>query len=103
LRTCCAPVPTRREEPASSPSLTKKKQKGQETRVWTDIFGRKATGKFIRIFGSNVVVSRAGGPLTIDFFQLSDADQTYVRELLTARGEEDLIPVKPPPKRDDAG
>jgi|GEM_PF-2188528 len=97
-----APVPDRPEEPSASPSLSKKKQKGQETRVWTDIFGRKATGKFIRVFGNNVVVSRPGGPLTIDFFELSDADQAYVRELLTSRGEEDLIPVKPPPKREVA-
>jgi hypothetical protein len=96
-----APVPDRPEEPSASPSLAKKKQKGQETRVWTDIFGRKATGKFIRVFGNNVVVSRPGGPLTIDFFELSDADQAYVRELLTSRGEEDLIPVKEPPKRKD--
>ena len=73
-----APVPDRPDKPASSPSASKKKAQGQESRVWTDIFGRKATGKFIRIFGSNVVVSRAGGPLTIDYFQLSDADQTYV-------------------------
>jgi len=93
-----APVPDRPEEPATAPSSNKKKQKGPESRVWTDIFGKKATGKFIRIFGSSVVVSRAGGPLTVDFFQLSDADQAYVRELLTSRGEEDLIPVKPPPK-----
>ena len=93
-----AAVPDRPEEPATAPSSNKKKQKGTESRVWTDIFGRKATGKFIRIFGSSVVVSRAGGPLTIDFFQLSEADQAYVRELLTSRGEEDLIPIKPPPK-----
>jgi hypothetical protein len=92
-----APVPDRPDDSATGPSLNKKKQKGPESRVWTDIFGRKGTGKFIRIFGSSVVVSRAGGPLTIDFFQLSDADQAYVRELLTSRGEEDLIPVKPPP------
>jgi DNA-directed RNA polymerase subunit RPC12/RpoP len=97
-----APVPDRPAESADpAPLPTKKKSKGPETRVWTDIFGRKATGKFIRIFGSNVVVSRAGGPLTIDYFQLSEADQAYVRELLTSRGEEDLIPVKPPPRRDD--
>ena len=58
-----APVPDRPEEPARSSTLpTKKKQVGPESRVWTDIFGRKGTGKFIRIFGSNVVVSRAGGP-----------------------------------------
>ena len=92
-----APVPDRPEEPAAAPSLNKKKQKGPESRVWTDIFGRKGTGKFVRIFGSSVVIGRAGGPLTIDFFELSDADQTYVRELLTSRGEEDMIPVKPPP------
>ncbi|MCI0361102.1 MAG: hypothetical protein L0211_21695, partial [Planctomycetaceae bacterium] len=99
-----APV-ERAEEPAASgtaPSLAKKRSKGPESRVWTDVFGRKATGKFVRVFGSNVVVSRPGGPLTIDFFELSDADQAYVRELLTWRGEEDLIPVKPPPKREDA-
>jgi ribosomal protein L37AE/L43A len=92
-----APVPDRPEEPAAAPSVNKKKQKGTESRVWTDIFGRKGTGKFVRIFGSSVVIGRAGGPLTIDFFELSDADQTYVRELLTSRGEEDMIPVKPPP------
>jgi hypothetical protein len=67
------------------------------TRVWTDAQGRKMTGKFVRVFGASVVISRAGGPITIPFFNLSEADQQYVKDFLTDRGEEELIPAQPPP------
>jgi hypothetical protein len=48
------------------------------------------------VFGGGVVISRAGGPITIPFFGLSEADQQYVKDLLTERGEEALIPERPP-------
>ena len=66
-------------------------------RVWTDNQGRKTTGKFVRVFNGRVVISRAGGPIAVAYFDLTEADQQYVQDLLTARGEEALIPIRPPP------
>jgi hypothetical protein len=63
-------------------------------RVWTDNQGRKTTAKFVRVFNGQVVLSRAGGPVSLPFFDLIEADQEYVKEVLTSRGEEDLIPTQ---------
>ncbi len=83
-------------EPAGdAPSLTKNRPKAPVSRVWTDNQGRLTTGKFVRIFNGNVVLTRAGGPVTIPFFDLTEADQQYVKDFLTSRGEEALIPVRP--------
>ncbi|HEX5104247.1 MAG TPA: hypothetical protein VFV87_10575 [Pirellulaceae bacterium] len=65
-----------------------------ENRTWTDIHGNQITGKFVRIFGSNVVIHRASRSVTVKFFELGSEDQEYVRELLTSRGQEGLIPPK---------
>jgi hypothetical protein len=66
------------------------------SRVWTDNQGRKFTGKFVRVFDGNVVTTRAGGPVTTPFFDLVEADQQYVKDVLTSRGEAALIPDRPP-------
>lgn len=83
------------EPTGDAPSLTKNRPKAPVSRVWTDNQGRLTTGKFVRIFNGNVVLTRAGGPVTIPFFDLTEADQQYVKDLLTSRGEEALIPVRP--------
>jgi hypothetical protein len=65
-----------------------------ENRTWTDIHGNQVTGKYVRIFGSNVVLLRGGKSVTVKFYELSSEDQEYLRELLTSRGQEGLIPPK---------
>ncbi len=78
------------------PSLTKRPIT-PTNRVWTDNVGRKTTAKFVRVFNGHVVLSRAGGPISVPFYDLVEADQQYVKDLLTSRGEEDLIPARPLP------
>ena len=90
-----SPAPAEQETPAPPPALGPRKAKAPTNRVWTDTAGRKTTGKFVRVFGDKVVISRSGGPITIGFYELSEADQTYVRELLASRGEENIIPEPP--------
>lgn len=68
-----------------------------ENRTWTDIFGNQVTGKYVRIFGSNVVLLRGGKSVTVKFYELTSEDQLYVRELLTSRGQEGMIPPKVDP------
>jgi hypothetical protein len=68
-----------------------------ESRTWTDVFGNQVTGKYVRIFGSNVVLLRGGKSVTVKFYELSSEDQEYLRELLTSRGQEGLIPPKVDP------
>lgn len=80
----------------SPPSLTKRPI-APTNRVWTDNVGRKTTAKFVRVFNGHVVLSRAGGPISVPFFDLVEADQQYVKDLLTSRDEEDLIPARPLP------
>jgi hypothetical protein len=81
------------------------KPKPPVTRVWTDNQGRQTTGKFVRVFDGKVVLSRAGGPISVPFFDLSEADQQYVKDQLTAAGQEEQIPVRTPaqetPSTDD--
>lgn len=82
-------------KPGSVPSLTRKPRTAPVQRVWTDNQGRQSTARFVRVFGSKVVLSRGNTTTTVDFFDLSAADQAYIRDLLTSRGEEELIPPEP--------
>lgn len=76
------------------PSLTKK-PRTTANRTWSDTSGQQFTGKFVRIFDGKVVLSRGSRHVTVGFYELSAADQDYLRELLKARGDEGLIPPLP--------
>lgn len=80
------------EEPAASDKP--KKAIAIQTRTWTDRFGLKSSGKFVRVDGSDVVLSRGARVITVPFANLSEADQEYVRELLTSQGKEADIPAE---------
>lgn len=88
-----------REASSAKPSV--KKPMPSENRSWTDIHGNQMTGKFVRIFGSNVVLLRGGRSHTMNYHELSSEDQDYLRELLASRGQEALIPR--PIERADQG
>lgn len=63
-----------------------------QTRTWTDRFGNKSTGKFVRVDGNDVVINRGTRVITVVFGNLSDGDQEYVRNVLISQGKEDAIP-----------
>ncbi|MGI8982238.1 MAG: hypothetical protein ACR2FY_23645 [Pirellulaceae bacterium] len=69
-----------------------KKAIAVQTRTWTDRFGLKSSGKFVRVDGNDVVLSRGARVITVPFANLSDEDQDYVRNLLTSQGKEADIP-----------
>jgi hypothetical protein len=83
--------------PADRPPPLVSKPKTAVNRVWTDNQGRKTTGKFVRVFNGDVVLLRAGGPISIPFYDLAEADQEYVKDLLKSWGQEELIPDRPAP------
>jgi len=81
------------DKPNNSSGTDKpKKPISIQTRTWTDRFGNKSTGKFVRMNGNDVVMNRGTKPVSVPFFNLSDADQDYVREVLISQGKEDAIP-----------
>src|SRR5262245_20193806 len=64
-----------------------------EIRVWSDLQGKKSSGKFVRIHDGNVILARTSGRVfEMPYKLLSREDQLYVRGLLTARGEAHLCP-----------
>ena len=86
---------SRQERPKPAPSLTKKPV-SPKPRGWAYRSGRTTTGKFVRIHNGNVVILRGTRTVTIPYSELSDADQAYVKDLLTSMGEEHLIPAPLP-------
>ena len=90
----------RPERPKPASSLTKKPV-SPKPRGWAYRSGRTTTGKFVRIHNGNVVILRGTRTVTIPYYELSDADQAYVKDLLTSMGEEHLIP--PPLPEGQAG
>jgi hypothetical protein len=64
-------------------------------RTWTDIRGQQAQARFIEMRDHLVVLKRAGrvGQFNVPFQDLTSADQQFLRELLTSRGEGHLIPT----------
>jgi hypothetical protein len=83
--------PEKPEKGAERPAKSKKPIAIQ-TRTWTDRFGVKSSGKFVRMDGNNVVLNRGTRVITVPFENLSDGDQEYVRELLISQGKESEIP-----------
>ena len=70
-------------------------------RTWTDNRGNKISAKFVRVHGSNVVLSRGGRVLTVPFSNFSPEDQDYIRRQLEAKGQGNLVP--PPARRAASG
>jgi hypothetical protein len=84
-------------------SEAKKKMK-IENRQWSDAFGNKSAGKFIRFQGNNVLVLRGGRQVPLDYWQLSDEDKEYLQELCEAYGQSHQIPkVNPAEQRNAPG
>lgn len=61
-------------------------------RTWTDVQGNKIRAKFVRIHEGNVVLKQGLKTVPCPIEKLSDDDQNYLRTLLEARGEGDLMP-----------
>lgn len=91
-------APAENQKPAGNEGDSDKRKKPVkiQTRTWTDRFGIKSSGKFVRVDGNDIVLSRGTRVLTVPFGNLSPDDQEYVRELLTSQGKEDLIPSDTP-------
>jgi hypothetical protein len=79
-------------EDTSQPKTLRKKANVVSNRVWTDVYGNQMTGKFVRVFDGKVVVSRIGRMSIFRYYDLTSADQEYVKELLISQGQESLIP-----------
>lgn len=62
------------------------------TRFWTDNLGNQIRAKFIRIHDGNAILMQGRKLVPCPIQNLSAADRQYVRELLEARGETDLMP-----------
>jgi hypothetical protein len=80
---------------AAAASLSKK-EAAIAVRVWTDTQGNRVTAKFVRLVGGEVVLLRGARTLTLPFDSLSAVDQAYIREVLTARGEQAAVPGSAP-------
>lgn len=97
------PRTTSAEKPAESgeapakgetPAKEAKKKPANEERMWTDNTNRKIKARFVRMNNGNVVLQNAS-VFNVPFYNLSDDDQTFIREILESRGQEGQIPPKP--------
>jgi len=79
----------------AKPSLTKQKVDIEE-RTWRDLRGRPQTGKFVRMHQGFVVISSGSRALRVPYYNLSQPDRDYLREILTARGELAQLPPEMP-------
>ncbi len=59
-------------------------------RDWTDTSGNRTQGKFVRVHEQHVIILRGARPVSLPFETLSPADQNYVNQVLTERGEQPL-------------
>ena len=85
---------------ASKDSVSRAEEKAlsagkPKRRTWVDSRGRKALGQFVRMHEGKVIILKPSGILSVSPFELCEADQQYVKELLDARGESHLFPEKP--------
>lgn len=84
-------LPAEENDAQALPS-TKRRPPTIANRVWTLADGQQTTAKFVRVFREQVILLRGSRTAMYSYYVLSPADQDYVKEILTARGEEKLIP-----------
>lgn len=66
-------------------------------RTWHDRAGRRMTGDFVRVHNGRIVLRRTGGAVvTVDFGDLVESDQEFLREELESRNQGDLLPPREP-------
>jgi hypothetical protein len=56
------------------------------SREWIDVVGNRATGKFVRVVGRDVLILRGVRTFVVAFDKLSFVDQSYVNQILEERG-----------------
>jgi hypothetical protein len=67
-----------------------------EERTWRDLRGKPQVGKFVRIHQGFVVISSGPRAIRVPYYNLSQPDRDYLRELLAARGELGQLPAGAP-------
>ena len=63
-------------------------------RPWTDSTGRKIEAKFVRVHQGKVVLLQGKKVVQVPFYNLSEADQQFVRDELDKAGKSHLIPAQ---------
>jgi hypothetical protein len=61
------------------------------TRFWTDTKGNQTAASYVRMNDTMVVLAEGSRPRTIDFAELSQKDQDYIKDLLRKEGQEELV------------
>lgn len=83
------------EDPAPVEADKQKKKIQIVERSWTDNANRTIKARFVRMNNGLVVLQNASVQ-SVPFYNLSQDDQDYVREVLESRGQLNLIPARPP-------
>jgi hypothetical protein len=96
-------LPARKKPATGSSTTTKSTDKDASTandpkpgptRTWTDVQGRSIQARFIGMEGAKVVLQFKKTRTTYPFDKFSLADQRYVRDEMTGRGEGDKVPAE---------
>jgi len=66
-----------------------------KVRTWVDSSGNTIKAKYIRIHNGMVILSQSGRVVQSDFYKLSPGDQKFLRDHLTAIGQDHSIPAPP--------
>lgn len=61
-------------------------------RKWADEEGNQIQAKFVRIYEGNVILLQGNKGHNVDFYKLSDADQSFLRTHLEALGQGNDVP-----------
>lgn len=96
-------IDSQKEEMEEDDSPTRRRRKSDlfDYRQWKDKQDNEIKAKFVRMFEGQVVLLQGRTPHKVSFYDLSDADQVYLRGELENRGEDDQIP--PPPANTGGG
>ncbi|PQO42622.1 SHD1 domain-containing protein [Blastopirellula marina] len=83
------------KESGSSSSNRPRRSNLMGWRQWTDAEGTEIKAKYKRMVDGDVILMQGNIGHRVNFYQLSEEDQAYLRAELTTRGEEGSIPPKP--------
>ncbi len=86
--------PSDSDEEPTEETPTRRPSKDDElfdNRQWTDSQGMQIRAKYLRMHEGHAIIKQGAKVHKVSFYDLSEADQAYLREKLAARGEEDQI------------
>lgn len=80
------------KDASDTPTEAEVRRELSRSRKWTDKDGNQIQAKFVRIFEGNVILLQGNKGHNVEFYELCEVDQAYLRDQMEILGQGYLVP-----------